>query len=67
MLATGGRCDFVTDVALHYPLHVIMEILGVPEQDEPRMLMLTQELFGPQDPDTARISEQLTRRAVRRR
>ena len=37
-----------------------MEILGVPEKDEPRMLKLTQELFGPQDPDTARIKEQLT-------
>ena len=56
----GRRCDFVADVALGYPLHVIMEILGVPEKDEPRMLKLTQELFGPQDPDTARIREQLT-------
>ena len=43
MLDKGGRCDFVADVALGYPLHVIMEILGVPEQDEPRMLKLTQE------------------------
>jgi len=60
MVARGGRCDFVADVALGYPLHVIMEILGVPEQDEPRMLKLTQELFGPQDPDTARIREALT-------
>ena len=60
MLACGGRCDFVTDVALHYPLHVIMEILGVPEQDEPRMLKLTQELFGPQDPDTSRVRDTLT-------
>jgi len=60
MLAHGGRCDFVADVALGYPLHVIMEILGVPEQDEPRMLKLTQELFGPQDPDTARVREQLS-------
>ena len=32
----------------------------MPEKDEPRMLKLTQELFGPQDPDTARIREQLT-------
>jgi cytochrome P450 len=32
MMAHGGRCDFVADVALGYPLHVIMEILGVPEQ-----------------------------------
>jgi cytochrome P450 len=60
MLARGGTCDFVADVALGYPLHVIMEILGVPERDEPRMLRLTQELFGPQDPDTARIREALT-------
>ena len=54
MAATGGRCDFVTEVALHYPLHVVMEILGVPEADEPRMLMLTQELFGAADPDLQR-------------
>jgi hypothetical protein len=54
MLATGGQCDFVSEVALHYPLHVIMEILGVPEEDEPRMLMLTQELFGAADPDLGR-------------
>ena len=60
MLACGGRCDFVTDVALGYPLHVIMEILGVPESDEPRMLKLTQELFGPQDPDVSRARETLT-------
>src|SRR5438132_8384863 len=60
MLASGGRCDFVTDVALGYPLHVIMEILGVPEADEARMLMLTQQLFGPQDPDVSRAREQLT-------
>jgi len=60
MVTHGGRCDFVADVALGYPLHVIMEILGVPEQDEPRMLKLTQELFGAQDPDTARVREQLS-------
>ncbi|MBV9565870.1 MAG: cytochrome P450 [Bradyrhizobium sp.] len=60
MMEKGGACDFVADVALGYPLHVIMEILGVPERDEPRMLRLTQELFGAQDPDTARIREALT-------
>ena len=54
MLATGGRCDFVADVALGYPLHVIMEILGLPEEDEPRMLKLTQEFFGSKDPDLNR-------------
>lgn len=54
MLATGGECDFVRDIAMGYPLHVVMDILGVPEDDEPRMLMLTQQLFGPQDPDAGR-------------
>jgi hypothetical protein len=57
MAATGGRCDFVREVALQYPLHVIMTILGVPEEDEPRMLKLTQELFGAADPELGRNRE----------
>jgi cytochrome P450 len=56
MAATGGRCDFVREVALHFPLHVVMEILGVPEADEPRMLTLTQELFGAADPELGRAA-----------
>ena len=54
MAAQGGTCDFATDVAALYPLRVIMLILGLPAEDEPRMLKLTQELFGNQDPDLAR-------------
>jgi hypothetical protein len=54
MQALGGACDFVNEIALHYPLQVIMEILGVPREDEPRMLQLTQELFGATDPDLRR-------------
>lgn len=50
----GGSCDFVTDVAVWYPLRVIMTILGVDRKDEARMLTLTQELFGAQDPETQR-------------
>ena len=29
MLAKSGSCDFAADVALYYPLRVIMDILGV--------------------------------------
>src|SRR5215212_5517611 len=54
MAASGGQCDFVKEVALHYPLRVIMSIMGVPEADEPRMLKLTQELFGAADPELSR-------------
>jgi cytochrome P450 len=57
MAAMGGRCDFANDVAVYFPLHVILAILGLPEDDYPRMLMLTQELFGAEDPDIARLVE----------
>ena len=54
MAALGGECDFARDIALYYPLRVIMEILGVPEPDEPLMLKLTQELFGGEDKELNR-------------
>ena len=51
MIEAGPEIDFVKLVSGPYPLHVVMQILGVPEQDEPRMQMLTQQLFGGQDKD----------------
>jgi len=57
MADLDGRCDFVSDVALHFPLQVILSILGLPEGDYGRMLTLTQELFGAEDPDIARMGE----------
>ena len=48
------QCDFVKQVAIPFPLRVIMSILGVPEEDEAFMLKLTQELLGPDDPDNHR-------------
>lgn len=51
LIAAGPEADFVTLVAAPYPLHVVMQILGVPEEDEPRMLFLTQQMFGGQDED----------------
>jgi cytochrome P450 len=60
MASLGGACDFVNEVALFYPLRVIMQILGVPEADEPMMLRMTQELFGAQDPDVVARSKLIT-------
>lgn len=57
MEAMGGECDFVKDVALLYPLRIIMKILGVVPEEEGMMLKLTQELFGGQDPDQGRGGE----------
>lgn len=52
--AAGGTCDFATDIAVWYPLRVIMAILGVPEEHGPMMLRLTQQHFAGQDPTVSR-------------
>ncbi|MDT5066599.1 MAG: hypothetical protein QOK02_2754 [Mycobacterium sp.] len=54
MLAIGPECDFVQQVAVNFPLYVIMTLLGIPEADFPRMLKLTQELFGSDDSEFKR-------------
>ncbi|MCX6521645.1 MAG: cytochrome P450 [Actinobacteria bacterium] len=54
MVDAGGEVDFARDIAMQYPLYVILAILGLPETDYPRMLQLTQELFGAEDPDFKR-------------
>ncbi|WP_368680243.1 cytochrome P450 (plasmid) [Rhodococcus opacus] len=54
LTASDGKLDFVKDFAIYFPLHVIMSLFGVPEEDEPRMMALTQEFFGSADPDMAR-------------
>ncbi|HZC08605.1 MAG TPA: cytochrome P450 [Mycobacterium sp.] len=57
MMAAGGgigECDFVQEVAVNYPLYVILSLLGLPESDFPRMLKLTQELFGGDDEEFKR-------------
>jgi cytochrome P450 len=65
MMAAGGgiaECDFVQEVAVNYPLYVIMSLLGLPESDFPRMLKLTQEMFGGDDAEFRRgtsLDEQL--------
>ena len=56
MMAVGPECDFVQEVAVKYPLFVIMSLLGIPESDFPRMLKLTQELFGSDDSEFKRGS-----------
>jgi cytochrome P450 len=57
MADLGGECDFLVDVAVNYPLYIILALLGLPEEDFPRMLKLTQEMFGNQDPDLARETD----------
>ena len=51
MRELGGRCDFAKDIAQPFTLRVIMDIYGVPEEDEPLMMDLTQGIFGANDPE----------------
>lgn len=60
----GGRCDFVNDVALWYPLRIIMTILGVPREDDAKMLKLTQALLASSDKDLSGGSNNFQSRQV---
>jgi cytochrome P450 len=54
MVANGPECDFVQEVAVNFPLYVILSLLGLPESDFGRMLKLTQEMFGGDDDEMTR-------------
>jgi cytochrome P450 len=54
MRDAGGECDFVQEVAVNFPLFVIMSLLGLPEADFPRMLKYSQELLGNDDAEFQR-------------
>jgi cytochrome P450 len=54
MATIGPECDFAQQVAVNYPLYMIMSLLGVPESDFGLMLKLTQELFGSDDDEFKR-------------
>jgi cytochrome P450 len=47
----GSECDFASDIANWYPLHVIMSILGLPEEDAPFILRSTQAILAASDPE----------------
>ncbi len=59
MASLGGRCDFAREVSFLYPIRVIMSILGVPDTDEPRMLQLTQQMFGNEDSEFAGTNDRI--------
>jgi cytochrome P450 len=60
LLDFDGECDFAKDFGLLYPLRVIMTLFGLPPEDEPVVMKLTQEFFGTNDPEEQREEIQLT-------
>jgi cytochrome P450 len=54
--ASGGEgvCEFANEIAAAHPLRILSSILGVPQEQEPQILRLTNELFATDDPDLQR-------------
>ena len=55
-----GEFDWMTDFAVYYPLRVVMGLFGMPLEDMPFMLKITQEFFGPADPDVTSPMDEMT-------
>ncbi|MEQ9396359.1 cytochrome P450 [Haliea sp.] len=48
-----GECEFVSDVAMHLPVHVMFTLLGVPEQDYAYLVPTINTVTLANDPDYA--------------
>ena len=57
MVAADGEIDFAREIAMQFPLRVIMSILGLPHGDAPFVLRMTQQLLSAGDPDLARSDQ----------
>jgi cytochrome P450 len=45
-----GDCDFVADIAYQLPMHVIADIVGIPEDERPYVFSLTDRMLKGTDP-----------------
>jgi cytochrome P450 len=45
-----GHCDFVSDVAYQLPMHIIADIVGIPDQDRPWVFERTDTMIRAMDP-----------------
>jgi cholest-4-en-3-one 26-monooxygenase len=50
-VAKRGECDFVVDVAAELPLQVIVEMMGVPDEDRHKIFDWSNRLIGSEDPE----------------
>jgi hypothetical protein len=51
MAEYGGECDFASQIAFSYPLRIVVGLLGLSEENDARILHLTQEMFTLDDAD----------------
>jgi cytochrome P450 len=57
LLARGPKLDFYKEIAIWYPLRVLMLILGLPERDAPELQRLTSSYFGGSDPEQQKAGD----------
>ncbi len=59
MMGDGStqEIDFAQEIAFYPPLKLIAELLGIPPEDEWRILQLTNELFAGDDPEMKRMAD----------
>jgi cholest-4-en-3-one 26-monooxygenase len=50
-VAGRGECDFVVEVAAELPLQVIVEMMGVPDEDRHKIFEWSNRLIGSEDPE----------------
>jgi cholest-4-en-3-one 26-monooxygenase len=50
-VAARGECDFVVEVAAELPLQVIVEMMGVPDEDRHKIFEWSNRLIGSEDPE----------------
>jgi cytochrome P450 len=55
--ARGGDCDFVTDVAYQLPMHVIADIVGIPDEDRKQVFHDAEVMLRAQDPGSEMTEE----------
>ena len=51
VVAGGGECDFVVDMAAELPLEAIAEFLGVPFEDRHKIFQWSNRMIGSEDPE----------------
>jgi cytochrome P450 len=49
--AEAGTCNFVHDVAYQLPMHIIGDIMGIPEEDRPEVFGWTETIMAAPDPE----------------
>jgi cytochrome P450 len=52
-----GTCDFVTDVAYQLPMHVIADIVGIPDHERPWVFQNAEAMLRAQDPTSGLTPE----------